>query len=337
MLGRISFFLKETGDTKFAKKLLKIYFKGNLTEAEVNLLADSQMQVHDLWIEAIRGKNLTDIELELLVRRIPWYFTWRFPVSLSEAYLKVLFAERNPVKIVAYCRDFSLPKEFETELLEKYQQSLSIADSKMQYSKFGRRQINGWAEAIEEYLRSSDYNNERFVSQNVQQQLLNMKNADLTRALIKRCTIVKNTLHEDIIWSLVEQQDEKLIAQLLCESYLPNIPALLVKLEENMPQLKTQMEIAQYRREVYLIEQEQYVFLGALAFLPREEKIIRKYAETSDEDKDEFIDLYIKPWMGSFRPCMCAYMAYHFPDLASQLLDVVEKFATDCKQHGKIY
>lgn len=333
MIGLVdTVFVKETTECRFARQLLKLYFKGHLQQAEADILVNSHMSVQYLWVETMRGKNLTDIELEMLVRRLPWYFTWTFPVRLSAVYLDILFAECNPKKIVAYCRDYCLPEEFENKLLEKYRQSITLPDVKMQYTKLGGRQINGWAEALERYLGPGYDKSERFASKDVQLKLLMMQNADLTNALIKRCSIAKNILDGDVVWYLVEQHNEDALRLLLRESYLPNIMSLLQKIEREMPQLKVPLAIAQYRREIYLIEQEKGMFLGALSFFPREHNIVCKYLETPETDKAKFAELYILPWLDKFRPCMCAYVAYHFPYLADKALAVTEDFSATCKR-----
>ena len=307
-----------------------MYFKGDLQQSEVEILANSQMSAQYLWVEAVRGKELNGVELELLVRHLPWYFTWRFPVQLSIDYLNILFAERNPEKIVAYCCDYALPEEFEKLLIEKYQQSLKEPDAKMTYMTPGGREINGWAKALRTYLSFGGMKGERLTSKEVQQQILMLKDANLTNALIKRCSIIKNILNDDIIWDLVKEHNEEGLRLLLLESYLPDLPALMLKIEQEMPGLQDAIAIANYRREVYFIEQKHCVFLGALTPLPRENGIISKYLESSETDKAEIAELYVKPWLNSFRPCMCAYVAYHFPDFAAQARSVAKNFAAKC-------
>ena len=333
MVGLVNtVFVKQKNEYRFARHLLKLYFKGHLQQAEADILVNSHLSAQELWVETVRDKSLTDIELEMLVRRLPWYFTWTFPVQLSAVYLDILFAESNTKKIMAYCRDFSLPEEFEKKLLEKYRQSLTLPDVKMQYTKLGGRQINGWAEAIEKYLHFGYGTDKRFASKDMQKKLLMMQNAALTNALIKRCSIVRNILHDDVVWYLVEQPNEDALRLLMRESYLPNIMLLLQKIEREMPQLKVPLAIAQYRREIYLIEQEEGMFLGALSFFPREHNIVCKYLETPETDKAKFAELYILPWLDKFRPCMCAYVAYHFPYLADKALAVTEDFSATCKR-----
>lgn len=323
-------FVKETDDIRFARRLLKMYFKGNLQQIEADILVNSQISAQDLWVEAVRGKELNEVELELLVRHLPWYFTWSFPVQLSTNYLTILFAECNPEKIAAYCCNYALPEEFEKLLIEKYKQSLGKPDAKMMYTTPGGRVINGWAKALRTYLTFGGIEGERLTSKEVQKQILMLGDDCLTEALIKRCSIVKNILDDDIIWDLVERHKEKELRLLLLESYIPNLPALMLEIERKMPGLQDAIAIANYRRDVYLLEQKHCVFLGALTPLPRETSIINKYLESSETDKAEIAELYIKPWLNSFKPCMCAYVAYHFPDFAAQARSVAKNFATKC-------
>ena len=329
MVGLIhATFAKETAECRFVKWLLKLYFKGHLQQAEIDVLLNSDMLVQELWLETVRGKTLADIELEMLVRHLPWYFTWIFPVQLSAVYLDILLAERNPKKIVAYCRNFSLPEEFEKKLLDKYQQSLITPDAKMQYTWLGGQQMNnGWAEALQAYLNRWDNKGKRFASKEVQLRLVKMENADLTNALIKRCSFAENILHEDVIWYLVETRNEDALRLLLYKSYLSNYAfSLWQKIEREMPQIEVLLNISAYRREIYLIGQQRNIFFGALSLFPYELKIVCKYRETKEDDKDRFAELYILPRLKNFRPCMCAFVAYHFPDLADKALAVTKDF-----------
>jgi hypothetical protein len=330
LVGLISTRFRDTDEYAFAAKVLKKYFRGNLKQKEADVLASSLMEAQDFWLESVRGKMLSDIETELLIKRLPWYFTWNFPVRLSEKSLEILFSEQNPEKIVAYCRDYCLPKRFEDFLLEKYQQSLTNPDGKMQYVKIGGRRTDGWAEALETYLHFGS--DERFVSKDMQKKLLSLNNARLTSFLIKRCSIAKNILDEEIICSLIGQHNEEAMRLLLLESFLPNIQKTGPQIEQEMPQLKAQLEIAQYRRKLYFKEQKYGVNLGVLTLLPQESNIIRNYLLSTEYEKESFAEEYILPWIGGFRPCMCAYVAYYFPHLADKALEEIKFFASICKK-----
>ena len=312
---------KENHDHKTAEWLLKIYFKHPLHPEETELLFNpGHLTAQDIWLKAVKHRKMSDNEQDGLVRHMPWHFMRRFPTKLSDDYIAILFVERNPQKIIAYCRDFSLQVKFEKLLLEKYQQSLKTPDDKMQYRKVSSNYINGWAEALDAYLDGPYYTGDRFSSRDMQKQLLNLNDQRLLEKLISRCTIVENRLHGDTMWTLIEQNNVEAIRLLLRESYLNGSSALINFFDEKMPQLEAQYCISQHRRNLYEVEQRRGELLGALTFTEREERLVEKHLKTPPDEMDEFIETYIEPLMHTFGPCMCAYIAYHFPQLADKAL-----------------
>ena len=87
-----------------------------------------------------------------------------------------------------------------------------------------------------------------------------------------------------------------------------------------MPQVLAQYYIAKLRRETYLKEQQKRILLGGLTFTDREKWIVERHQKTATEDMDDFVLTSVKPWINSFSPSMCAYLAYYFPELADDLL-----------------
>ena len=325
-LSETSFFAsKENNDTKFAGRLLKIYFKHPLTQEETDLLFNQgHLTAQDIWLKAVKHRKMSDNEQEGLVRRMPWHFMRRFPAKLSDDYIAILFAERNPQKITAYCRDFSLPVKFEKLLLEKYQQSLKTPDAKMQYRKISGKSIDGWAEALDVYLDGPYYTGDRFASRERQKQLLELNDQQLIEKLVARSSIVENRLHGDTMWALIKQNNVDAMRLLLRESYLNGSSALINFFDEKMPQLEAQYCIAQHRRNLYEVEQRDGKFYGALTFTGREERLVIKHQTTAPDEMDEFVETYIEPLMHTFGPCMCAYVAYHFPQLANKALKTLQ-------------
>ena len=323
-LSGTTYFAKQSSDNKTARWLLGIYFKASLRPEEQKLLTSSlYSKAQDQWLKIAKHRNLTDEEQYMLVHQMPWNFLRRFPKKLSDTYVEALFDDRNPLKIVAYCRSFALPEKFEKFLIENYQKSLKTIDEKMQYQKYGNRTINGWAEALIAYLEGPDFRDKRLTAKDVQIQLLHLNDDKIVEKLILRCSIIENILHEDIIWELIDKNKADALRLLLRESYLAGSPSQINHFEAKMPQLKAQMLIAKLRREQYLLEQEKHVFIGALVFKPREDFLIQKHHLYQSEDQnnlDEFVKLYIQPQINTFGSCMCAYIAYHFPQLANDAL-----------------
>ena len=310
-------FLAKSTMQMWAKKLLRIYFRHPLQKQQADILAKASLTVQDVWLESVCGRKLTDIELEMLVERMPWHSFRRFPQWLPEEYLQILFATRNPRKIVAYCREFALPLKFEKMLIEKYRCSLQKNDAKMTIFKFGRKEVNGWREALEAYL--SGVGDEKMTSCESQKMLLDLADDDLLYMLIERCSISSELLHQDVIWSLVEQHKTEALRLLLKVSSIPNIPALIIKLEQKIPELKYQYYIAEKRYRCRIKELENGVFIGAIAPKPKELDLLLKYDKYSADEKDEFAQIYLLPWLHTFSPSMCAFMAYYFPQYAEDI------------------
>ena len=316
LLALTADFFSTSADKKVATRLLKTYFKHPLTQNELNSLGCVQyLEAQDIWLNALRNRKMTDTEQSFLVRHMPWNILRRFPQELSYPYITVLFAVRDPQKIVAYCRDFDLLPMFEKSLILKYRSSLKQEDPKMFYCGFGNSNINGWSRALEAYLEGTG---KRLMSKDVQQMLLDLKDEKILQKLILRCNIVHNCLYRDTIKRLIKENNVEAMRLLLRESYLPSDMADL--LAKHMPQLIKQCNIADHRRLVYEKEQKEKTFMGALTFNEREFRLVLKHFETSPQAEKKFEEIYIEPFLGTFGPCMHAYIAYHFPDLIDKIV-----------------
>lgn len=310
-------FIANSKKQMWAEKSLRIYFRHPLQKQEVDVLAKASSTIQDVWIESVFDRKLTDIELEMLVLRMPWHRFRRFPQKLPEEYLQMLFATRNPLKIVAYCRDFALPLKFEKMLIEKYRCSLQEPDEKMAILKFGGEEVNGWREALEAYL--SGVGKEKMASRESQKMLLGLDDDDLLYMLIERCSISSSLLHEDMIASLIKRKKTEALRLLLKVSFMPNILALTLTLKQEIPELKYQYYIAEKRYRCFIKEQKKGVFIGAIAPKAKEVNLLLKYYETPADEKDEFAQIYLLPWLHTFSPSMCAFMAYYFPQYAEDI------------------
>ena len=302
-------------------RLLKRYFKQPLTLEEMNLLcAPAYDLAQDDWLMAKRQKPMTGIEENVMVKYMPWNIVRKFPHKLSAGALAVLFAERDPLKIVAYCREFDLPGDFEMLLIDKYEESLKKPDEKMRYTYLGKTYFNAWQTALEAYLEAMDIEDQRMLYKVVQLRLLDLNDPEVTKKLILRSSIVENRLHEDVIWHLINTNNVEAVRLILRESYLPS-NALSDFVDQKMPQLQLQVSWAKIRRSVYLREQKNKVFLGALTFDEREMHLVRKYAFLQPGHEKEYAETYIVPGLGTFKPCMCAWIGYYFPELLGRCIN----------------
>ena len=296
--------------------MLKKYFKHPLGQEKLGLLADERyLTAQDLWLEACRTRLVTEKEVNFLVGSMPWNFLRHFPVKLPDSYVSVLFAKRNPQKIIAYCRDLDLPERFERLLIEKYQQSLIHEDEKMTYSScFEKTKINGWKEALFSYLEGEG---KRLTALMIQQKLLDMRDMEIILKLVARATIADKFLHPDIVRRLIQEHKTEAVKLLLRESYLGH--DMKEFLTRCMPQFNKQFELAEYRRLWYEKERADKTFYGALTFTPYELALVLKHKEMSEANDQEFKETYIEPFIGRFRSCMRAYVAYYYPELAPQM------------------
>ena len=302
---------------KMAQRLLKKYFKHPLSSEELTLLADEKyLTAQNLFLEALKQRPMTDKEQNFLVGAMPWNFLKRFPAKLSDAYVSLLLAKRNPLKIAAYCHDFDLPSRFEKELLAKYRQSLMRRDEKMFYrNTFGKTEINGWHKALISYLEGSG---NRFLSIESQSQILDFNDDEITQKLVSRASIADHFIYRNNLKKLIENNNVEAVRLLLRESYI--IPEFKDLLFKHMPQLKTQYDIAEERRYWYEKEQKDQCFYGAQSFTPYELNFVLKHQEMSPDDDGEFKETYIIPFFGRFGSCMRAYIGYYYPDLIDKLV-----------------
>lgn len=319
--GAVSFLnQKESFDAKVARWLLKRYFKQPLNSEELDVLASFGFTTaQDDWLKAMRGREASYEEMKVMIEKMPWHMLRRFPFELPKAFLAMLFAYRNSQKIVAYCRDYALPERFEEDLIENYRQSLKTPDDKMQYTYFGGSSVNGWAKALEVYLDGSHFD-ERLTTKDIQMKLLDLGDNKIIEKFILRCNIIRNPLHEDMIWRLISEGYVDMIRLMLRESYIVAPPLMVDLIEKRMPKVLAQYYIAKLRRETYLKEQQKRIFLGGLTFTDREKWIVERHQKTAADDMDDFVLTSVKPWINSFSPCMSAYLAYYFPELADDLL-----------------
>lgn len=320
-------------DARFAQKVLKLRFKYDLATSEADIVAQSNDSVRDLWLKTLHlsKKSLTETETEMLVRRMPWHSFRRFPVALDDYYISILFAERNPLKIVAYCRDFALPENFELELIKHCNESLFKTDAKMTYHRLSS-QINGWIEALCSYIDGA-VKESKLLTESVQKELLDLRNPLITKKLIERCNMEKNILQEKTMMSLINQENENALRLLLAKSYLPNYQHMRIYFNNRYKHLIPQKEIADCRKELYDTEMAKKVLLGAFSMLPREHLIDLKRIETPTEYLDEYEELFIKPLLRrSISPAFGAEIAYHFPHLAKEVKKAVIRYTDACNE-----
>ncbi len=318
--GALSFFVsKESFDDRVARWLLKRYFKHPLNHEEIDALMHIGYSVaQDDWLKAMRYREASYEETKAIIDKMPWHMLRRFPFELPKPFLIMLFAYRNPQKIVAYCRDYALPEDYEKDLIENYRLSLKSPDNKMQYTYFGGSSVNGWAKALEEYL--GGFNGERMTTKEAQLRLLDLGSGEIIKKLILRCNIARNPLHEDVIWRLIAEGYVDMVRLMLRESYIVAQPLMVDLMEKRMPQVLPLYYIAQYRRKVYLSEKDKYIMPSSLMFQNNEKWIIKRHIHTPADDMDDFVLTCVKPRIGTFSPSMCAYLAYYFPELADDLL-----------------
>ncbi len=309
-------FMAASEDGKTAKWLLKIYFKQPLDAEEMELLCDQYyMAAQHIWLEAVRKRKLSEIETSFLIKRFPWNQFRHFPAELSKANLISLFDERDPYKLITYCRDYALPEDFELLLVEMYYQNLVKTDEKMLFTQSNGNKADGWEKALIAYLEGGHRNDNRCTSAKVQKAILELRNTEITQKLVSRCDITTNNLTYESVSFLIDYDYDGLLRILLRDSYLDRNFEKLLKAKA--PYLLAQYHIAALRRKAYLEGVNSPNYWRAIMFNKHEQRLAKLCEDTAY--KNEFVNYQIKPFLVSFGPCMCAYLAYHFPNLAPDL------------------
>ena len=301
-----------------ARWLLKLYFKKPLDKEQLELLSDRYyMTAQDLWLKSAKKRNFSGIETDYLVKKIPWNLFRFFPFKLPRFSLSDLFDERDPYKLINYCREYILPEDFELLLIEKYRQSLLKRDEKMQFILLDDGMSNGWEKTLIAYLEGVNVTDRRCATANVQKSILELNNFEITKKLVSRWNIGMNCLTYKSVEYLINCGYDELLRILLRDSYLDSDFEKLI--HDKTPNLMMQYYIASLRRKFYLEGQSSENYWKAIMFTPYEQDLIEVHESTLESDIDEFVNRKIKPNISSFGSCMCAYLAYHFPNLAQDL------------------
>ena len=188
------------------------------------------------------------------------------------------------------------------------------------FTAFGHEPVNGWKRALSNYLGGSDPLGKRLQTKTVQKMILDLHDDGLIKDLVSSCNIANNRLDHDVIWNLIKENKVEAMRLLLRESYVIASSALFDFLEKQMPQLVPQYYIALYRHNVYLQEQRDHVFLGALGFSAREMRFVERGCFTDSADPTE-----IEWLLPTFGPCMLAHIAYHCPQFAEKISKIVSE------------
>lgn len=327
MLAKVYHTEPRARDYRVCEKILRLYFRNNqLTQEIADIVGNASYQnVQNLFLDN-KKEPLSEIEQAMLVRQMKWDIIKKFPAPLDEPFIAEMFERREPLKIIAYCRDFQLSEKWEHFLFEKYLESLKTPDEQMMCG-ITKKTDNGWHKALVAYL-SGGFEQSRMADADMQQKILELQDDDLLLLYLRRCTMAYQPLTENSWRYLMEIKHLAGIRLLLKRSYAPETVVTDIKVQ--FPELKWPLIISQKRYKIYLLEKEYRLFLGAQAPTYNEHKVILLYIQSEDrKEKDVklFCSMYIKPLLsGLVSPSTSAWIAYHFPKLEEKAYHAMRRY-----------
>ena len=296
--------------TPLVQQILQTYFRYHqLSDSKINLICEGSWMFRQLYMLNIRrGRPLTAYEQNCMVHFMPLGGPYRFPSPLDLPALDTLFADRRPYKIAAYVRDFSVPPQFELQLLD-----LCQAEQRRKFP------LNTYRGALLSYLHLCK--EPRFRTTASQKALLALKDAKLTEALIECGTYPDCILTDEVIELLIADKDFETLDLILFHSSIDSAE-LIPKMLRACPALKWQAEISKLRKPMYRLEQDTCQFLGITAPTMAEFKLILESldADNRNDRYNTFVQNKIVPLLKNTAssPYFCAWAAHNFPEVAEK-------------------
>ncbi len=259
-----------------------------------------------MYLETLYKRDVTEQEQYYLVNFMKWQPDDTWPCELSVPNINELFDTEMPSKIARYAAKYRLPEKYEIKLLER----CAREDAEDKKDK------NSYYQVLNTYVLCGDLRR-KFRSKDSQRALLALNDDKVFRRIIRLCTIDENYIHPRVIDRMLKEGKDNLLRLIFRESYIDSAEqrdAIVAKFLS----LKHIATISAIRKEIRKIEQQTGQYFGA-AFPKAEEAeyILRscQYDLSNVQGKQAFIEA-LKPLLqASPSPHLCAWAAYHFPEL----------------------
>lgn len=259
-----------------------------------------------MYLKFLYLRDVTEQEQYYLVNFMKWQDNDTWPCHLSIYNIRELFDTERPRKIAMFAAKFKLPEEFEVILLNRC----------MHEDTEDRQAKNSYYNVLNTYLLCGDVR-QKFRSVNSQRALLALNDNKAFKRVIKLCTIDENVIQPAVIDDMVREGNTELFRYLLRETFIESAEQRDV-VSSKFLSLRYMVMISALRREIRKIEQKTGEDFGAAHPKKAETEYITqscRYDLTTSRGRQGFTRALMPVLQGSPSPHLCAWVAYHFPEL----------------------
>lgn len=259
-----------------------------------------------MYLDTLYKRDVTEQEQYHLVNFMKWKDDDVWPCELSFDNINELFDTEMPRKIALYAAKYRLPEKYEVMLLER----CAREDAEE------RKERNSYYQVLKVYLMCGDLR-QKFRSKASQRALLTLNDDKVFKRIIKLCTIDENYIHPEVVDEILMSGRYELLRLLFRESYIDSAEQRDAIVAQFLS-LRQMVAISTIRREIRKIEQQTGEYYGA-AFPTEDEAdyILTscQYDLTREKGRKAFIGAITPLLQGRPSLHLCAWAAYHFPEL----------------------
>lgn len=311
------------------KSVLITYFRNHTPSSnELNVVYRHSDELKWLYLGNISKKRgLTNDEQLYMASFMNFGSVFRFPQSLNDEALKLLFSTGDVRRISAYVRDFALPESYELELIKRYAAQKPHLDRKQVFNCDYRF-------ALRQYLENRKP--EVCKSPKVQNELMKVADGAVWEKLCACQSMTDNVLAVETIRELIAKGYRNAMRALLLHSFIPTAE-LQRYLLSAFPALRWELEISKLRYALRKLEIETDDYWGVEAPSMEEMKLMEKI-ELSEETSKSIVKIVCKKiaYSDQITPYFCAWIVNECPAIGEEVYNHLRKFAeVCCKKYGE--
>ncbi|MBO6280974.1 MAG: hypothetical protein J6N49_00435 [Alphaproteobacteria bacterium] len=260
-----------------------------------------------MYLKFLYKRDVTEQEQYYLVNFMKWQPKDIWPCELSVDNINELFDTEMPYKIAMYAAKYSLPEKYEIMLLNRC----------VREDETERKDKKSYYHVLKTYVMCGDVR-QKFRSKKSQQALLAFNDNKIFKRIIKQCTIDENYIHPEVIDEMVKDDKVDLLRLILRESFIESAECRDA-IAARFFSLKPLIYISVVRKEIRKIELQAGMSFGALFPFEDEAEYILQSAQydlSNVQGRQAFIYALTPLMEGHPSPHLCAWVAYHFPELS---------------------
>ena len=287
--------------------IMETYLRYNVpTSGRIRHLYINGDGLSRMYLKFLYLRDVTEQEQYHLVNFMKWQDNDTWPCYLSIHNIRELFDTEVPRKIAMYAAKYKLPEEFEVLLLNRC----------MHEDDEERQEKNSYYSVLNTYLLRGDIH-QKFRSVNSQRALLALNDNKVFKRIIKVCTIDENIIQSAVIDDMICEGNTELLRYLLRETFIESAEQRDV-VSSKFLSLRYMAMISALRKEIRKIEQKIGEDFGAFCPTKAETEYITqscRYDLTTSRGRQGFTRALMPVLQGTPSPHLCAWVAYHFPEL----------------------